>query len=102
NDEGQHLVIDGCTFSYNQAIGGSDAIGGSSGSGRIGHAEGGAVASGVATITNSTFDHNKALGGNNNTGGAGVFILGRGAGGAIGNFKFPGIPDVLTVSNCTF
>jgi hypothetical protein len=99
NDEGQHLAIDGCSFSYNEAIGGSNAIGSSSGSGNIGQAEGGAVVSYTATITNSTFDHNEALGGNNDTGGSGVALNGRGAGGAIGNFS---IPVILTVSNSTF
>src|SRR5262245_1346755 len=103
NDEGQHLAIDGCLFSYNQAIGGSNAVGGSSGSGRVGHALGGAVqTSESATVTNSTFDHNEALGGNNNTGGSGVALNGRGAGGAICSFEFGGIPAFLTVSNCTF
>jgi hypothetical protein len=103
NDGGQHFVADGCTFSCNEAIAGSNLIGSSSNSGRIGHAEGGAVDSqGVATITNSTFDHNEALGGNNNTGGSGVALNGRAAGGAIGSFQFFTTPAILTVSNCTF
>src|SRR5437667_4865274 len=104
NDEGLHLMIDGCTFSYNQAIGGSNAIGGSSGAGRIGHAVGGAVQStGSATVTKSRFDHNEALGGNNSTGGSGAVLLGRGAGGAIGSFFFSGGPAAnLTVTNSTF
>jgi hypothetical protein len=103
NDEGEHLAVDGCRFSYNQAIGGSNAVGSSSGSGRVGHALGGAVqTSGSATITNSTFDNNEALGGDNNTGGSGTALNGRGAGGAICSFEFGGMPAFLTVSNCTF
>jgi hypothetical protein len=104
NDEGLHLLIDGCTFSYNEALGGSNAVGSGSGSGRIGHAEGGAVqTSGSAAITNSTFDHDLALGGSNNKGGSGVALNGRGAGGAIGSFNFGfSFPVGLTVSNCTF
>jgi hypothetical protein len=104
NDEGLHLVVDGCSFSLNEAIGGSNAVGGSSGAGRIGHALGGAVqTSGSATITNSTFDHNEALGGSNNTGGSGTGLNGRGAGGAICGFAFDlSIPATLTVSNCAF
>jgi hypothetical protein len=98
-DEGLHFVVDGCTFSYNQAIGGSNA---SSDSGRVGHAFGGAIASEeAAAITNSAFDHNEALGGSNNTGGSGVLILGRGAGGAVANAIVFG-PANLTVNNCTF
>jgi hypothetical protein len=104
NDEGQHLVIDGCVFSSNEAAGGSNAIGSSSGSGRIGHALGGAVqTSGTAIITNSAFDRNEAIGGNNNAGGSGTGLNGRGAGGAIGSFSFGfTFPVTLTVSNCTF
>src|SRR5262249_49238638 len=78
------LVVSGCTFSNNQAVGGSNADG-TSGLGRVGHAIGGAIQCGglEATITNSTFDHNEALGGSNNAGGSGAFIVGRAAGGAI-------------------
>ncbi len=99
NVEGLHFVVDGCTFSYNQAIGGSNAA---SDSGRVGHALGGAIASeGVAAISNSAFAHNEALGGDNNTGGSGVLILGRGAGGAVANATVFGSAS-LTVNNCTF
>jgi hypothetical protein len=101
NDAGT-LVVSGCAFSYNQAIGGSNATG-TSGQARLGHAVGGAITNlEVATITNSTFDHNEALGGNNNTGGSGALIVGRGAGGAIDNFFFSPPPVTLTLSNCTF
>src|SRR5439155_25413737 len=100
NDDGSILRVDGCAFSSNRAIGGSNASGFTSSS-RIGHAIGGAVANdGTATVTNSTFDHNEALGGSNNTGG-GALILGRGAGGAIGSFSFLGNQTTLTVGNCT-
>ncbi|MFL5340385.1 MAG: hypothetical protein ACJ8F7_09560 [Gemmataceae bacterium] len=100
NDDGSILVIDGCVFSSNRAIGGSNATGFTSNS-RIGHAIGGAVQNdGTAMVSNSVFDHNEALGGWNNTGG-GAFLLGRGAGGAIGNLNFTS-QGALTVSNCTF
>jgi hypothetical protein len=104
NDEGLHLVVDGCSFSLNEAIGGSNVIAGNNGAGRIGHAVGGAVqTSGSATITNSTFDHNEALGGSNNTGDSATGLNGRGAGGAIGSFAFDlSLPVTLAVSNCTF
>src|SRR5438132_1846608 len=101
NDDGSILAVDGCAFSSNSAIGGSNASGFTSNS-RVGHSVGGAVENdGSATVTNSTFDHNEALGGSNNTGG-GSFILGRGAGGAIGSFAFLNDPATMTVSNCTF
>ena len=38
NDVGGTLVVRGSTFSYNQAIGGSNATGGTSGQGRVGGA----------------------------------------------------------------
>ncbi|HJT36112.1 MAG TPA: hypothetical protein VJ783_29085 [Pirellulales bacterium] len=103
NDGGQYFAADGCTFSDNQAIAGSNLVG-SSGPGRIGHAEGGAVDSqGMATITNCEFDHNDALGGNNNTAGSGVLLNGRAAGGAIGSFQFfKSTPAILVVGSCTF
>jgi hypothetical protein len=101
NDDGSILMVDGCVFSSNRAIGGSNATGFTSDS-RVGHAVGGAVQNdGPATITNSSFDHNEALGGSNNAGG-GAFILGRGAGGAIGSFSFLGNQTTLAVSACTF
>jgi hypothetical protein len=97
------LVVSGCTFTNNQAIGGSKATG-TSGQARIGHAIGGAIQleGFAATITNSTFDHNEALGGNNNRGGSEAFIVGRAAGGAIDNLFFSPPTPTLTVSNCTF
>jgi hypothetical protein len=101
NDDGLHLNVDGCTFSYNKALGGSNAT---SDSGRLGHAIGGAIAtSGGATIANSSFDHNLAQGGSGDTGGSGVVLNGRGAGGAICSFSFAfSFPVTLTVSNCSF
>jgi hypothetical protein len=102
NHDGGNLAVSGCTFSYNEAIGGSNATASSSGSGRIGHALGGALENeGTLAVTNSEFDHNEALGGSNNTGGAGVSIIGRGAGGAINNFEFT-TPATLSVSNSNF
>src|SRR5262249_55233965 len=87
NDEGLHFIVDGCTFSHNEAMGGSGA---SSDSGNLGQAAGGAIVSeGVATITNSSFDHNLAQGGSGDTGGSGVGLNGRGIGGAIASFFFP-------------
>jgi hypothetical protein len=101
NDDGSILIVDGCVFSSNRAIGGSNASGFTSSS-RIGHGIGGAVVSeGSATVTGSTFDHNEAIGGSDNTGG-GALILGRGAGGALGSFSFLGNQTTLTVSNCAF
>jgi hypothetical protein len=97
NDNGLHFDVDGCTFSYNQAMGGSNA---SSDSGNIGQGAGGAIVSeGSATITNSSFDHNLAQGGSGNTGGSGVVLNGRGIGGAIASF-YVGVS--ITVNNCTF
>jgi hypothetical protein len=101
NDDGSILVVDGCVFSSNRVIGGSNSRGFTSNS-RVGHSLGGAVQNdGTATVTNSTFDHNEALGGSNNTGGGGL-ILGRGAGGAIASFGFLTNQVGMTVSNCTF
>jgi len=96
------LVIDGSTFTGNEAIGGSNATGGSSGQGTVGIASGGALLNlGVATVTNSTFDHNLARGGDGNRSRGGSVIVGRGAGGAIGNSGVFGAA-FLTVSNSTF
>jgi hypothetical protein len=101
-NDSKALVVSGCSFSYNEAVGGSNASG-MSGQARIGHAVGGAIQTQeVATITDSTFDHNEALGGNNNTGGSGALIVGRAAGGAIDNFFFSPPPVTLTISDCTF
>jgi hypothetical protein len=97
NDDGLHFAVDGCSFSHNEAVGGSNA---SSDSGNLGQSVGGAIVSeGMATITNSSFDHNLAQGGSSDTGGSGVVLNGRGIGGAIANF-FLGVS--MTVSNCTF
>jgi hypothetical protein len=97
NDAGLHFAVDGCTFSYNRALGGSNAT---SDSGNLGQGVGGAIVTeGVATITNSSFDHNLARGGSGDTGGSGVVLNGRGIGGAIASFFFP---VSLTVSRCTF
>jgi integrase len=61
NDAGVHFAVDGCTFSNNRALGGSNAT---SDSGNLGQGLGGAIVTeGVATITNSSFDHNLARGG---------------------------------------
>jgi hypothetical protein len=102
NDDGGILVVTGCTFSSNEAIGGSNATAGSSGVGRIGNGNGGAILSaGLAWVTQSTFDHNEARGGSANSGdGGGFCIVGRGAGGAIYS-AFNGLPVTLIISNCT-
>ena len=102
SDDGS-VAVDGCSFSSNLAVGGSNNREGTSGQGRTGHAIGGAISleGGVNTVSNSTFDHNQVLGGNNNIGASGDFLLGRGAGGAIGALVFDK-PTVLTISNCAF
>jgi hypothetical protein len=96
------MVVTGCTFSYNQAIGGSDNDGNATGQGVVGVGSGGALGIiGPATVTNCTFDHNAALGGSGNGGGS-LAVLGRGVGGAIQNVNFSGGQAALTVSGCTF
>src|SRR5207248_1645133 len=80
---GTTLTVSRCTFSYNQAVGGSNSTA-LFGKGHVGDGGGGAIKNlpgSLATITNSTFDHNLAEGGSNNTGASNVFILGWGHGG---------------------
>jgi hypothetical protein len=97
------LVISGCTFSYNLAVGGSSGTGGAGGQGVVGIGDGGALGIiGPATVSGSTFDHNQAMGGSGNLGFGGATVLGRGVGGAIQSVTFEGIPASLTVSGCTF
>jgi hypothetical protein len=104
NDEGQLLVVSGCKFAYNQAIGGSNAT--DSSGGYVGSGRGGAVSFGSGPITNSTFIGNQAQGGDSNTGSSDAILVGVGDGGALvtdtfgGAFGPPGNP--LTVNNCTF
>jgi hypothetical protein len=104
DDEGTGaMVVSGCKFSDNQAIGGSIGIGNTSGRGIVGDGAGGALGIvGPATITNCMFDHNAALGGSGNAGGGTLTILGRGVGGAIQNTTFAGSQATLTLSGCTF
>jgi hypothetical protein len=87
------VVVHGCTFTYNQALGGSQASG-TFGRGHVGDGSGGGLinlTNGTATITDSTFAHNEARGGSGNiggdsaSGGRGAFIVGWGLGGAITN-----------------
>jgi hypothetical protein len=102
NADGGALVVRGCTFAYNQAVGGSDGSGNSSGFGYVGIGRGGGVSNlGVATVTDSTFDHNQALGGSGNTSGGGALTVGDGFGGGLVNRLFSG-RTTMTVSNCTF
>jgi hypothetical protein len=100
NHEFQTVVINGCTFSDNEAIGGSNATGGASGQGRIGNGQGGALSNlGVVTVTNSAFDHNHARGGKGNRIESGSAALGQGVGGAIISSR---VATTITVSNSTF
>jgi hypothetical protein len=98
------VVIDHCNFSGNQAIGGSNAVNGTSGTAQLGLAFGGAVFNlSTATITNSTFDNNLAQGGNDNTAPNGDSLVGAGTGGAItDNPFFDGSGGSLNASNCSF
>jgi hypothetical protein len=99
NQPGGTLVVSGCTFAYNQAIGGSNASAGS-GTAKVGEGGGGGLAStfgAIGTVLNSTFDHNLAQGGSGNTGGSGVVLVGAGLGGGIDNLSAS-----FTVGNCTF
>jgi hypothetical protein len=97
------LTVDGCSFSSNQAIGGSNATGGASGQGRIGIANGGALANlAIATITNTAFDANLALGGNGDTSFAGDLFVGAAIGGGIASNPFAGVAATSSISNVTF
>jgi hypothetical protein len=94
------LVVAGCTFTGNRAVGGSHVTGGATGQGGVGNAVGGALANllgAVATVVSSTFDHNQAIAGSGNGGGGGAVTFSRGAGGAIANT----LGAALTVSGCT-
>jgi hypothetical protein len=99
-----NVVIDHCNFSENQVIGGSNAVNGTSGTGQLGLAFGGAVFNlSTATITNSAFENNLAQGGNGNTDLKGDLQVGAGTGGAItDNPFFDGSGGNLNASNCTF
>ena len=84
------LTVTGCTFTDNQAVGGS----GSSGSVHAGSGAGGGIANlAVANVTNSTFTGNLAQGGSNSSGNDS-----GGAGGG-GHRQLCG---VLTVAGSTF
>src|SRR5207244_4068267 len=102
NFPGADLFVHGCTFSYNRAIGGSNATGSPLGQrGRLGNGSGGGVKNeAVATIANSIFDHNDAIGGNGNLGAAGDVLVGVGQGGGINNGTVD-VVSTLTASNLT-
>jgi hypothetical protein len=97
------LTIDGCTFKYNQAIGGSYASGSSTGAGGgLGNASGGALfIEGPVTVSNCNFVSNQALGGSYNVGGSGAFQVGTGNGGAIADVPFAN-QYTTNIINCTF
>ena len=104
NDNRGTLSVSGCTFTGNEALGGSN-IAGSATDRRLGNGNGGALLNvAVATVTDSTFTGNKAQGGSNNTGGPSVQYMGNGIGGGIATNVFPGggFPQSLTVTDCTF
>jgi hypothetical protein len=97
------LVVSGCTFEDNRALGGSGGIGNTNGQGVVGDGAGGALGIiGLATVTNCTFTNNAAVGGSSNSSGGSLTVVGRGVGGAIQNTAFEGVPATLTVSGCTF
>jgi hypothetical protein len=97
------LVVSGCKFTHNQAIGGSLSTGNTGGQGVIGDGAGGALGIiGPATITDCTFDHNAALGGSGSRSGGSLTVVGRGVGGAIQNSSFGGVQATLEVNGCTF
>src|SRR5205814_812367 len=101
--ESATLAVSGCTFSHNEAVGGSNAAGGSMAKGRVGTAGGGGLAitnRAVATITSCAFDHDEALGGSNNTAGSAPVVVGAGRGGAIAALAFGG-PSTLRASYLT-
>jgi len=101
-DEGA-LFVRGCTFAYNQALGGSNNVGSFNGSGAAGHGGGGAIYQGGAgTISDSTFIGNQAVGGRGNTAGSGVMLVGTALGGAINNASGFGCAHSIFVSGCTF
>src|SRR5262249_30198737 len=92
HDVAVSVVISNCTFSNNQAIGGTGNIGGAF----TGDGVGGGLANrggATATVTGTTFTGNGALGGQGSQGGNGT----DGLGGACANI----LGSTLTVSSCT-
>src|SRR4029077_11373273 len=101
NGAGRSLVLGGCTFADNQAIGGSNATAGTNDLAYVGGSAGGAFRSvGTATITDTTFEHNQSRGGNGNMGGSGATV-GAAIGGAISNSSFAGLPNTLIARKVT-
>jgi hypothetical protein len=103
NWNGANLIVDACNFSGNQAVGGSNATGGTSGEGRIGIANGGAVANlAIANITNSMFAANVARGGTHDTSLTGDLFVGAALGAGIASNPFSGSAARSSISNCMF
>jgi hypothetical protein len=100
---GDHAILfaSGCTFSGNEARGGSHAAGDTVGQGHLGNGVGGGLANlstASATLTDCSFDHNNVIGGDGNTGGSTDVNVGAATGGAICNGS-SGSPATLTASN---
>jgi hypothetical protein len=106
-DTESSLTATNCTFSDNQALGGSNAFAAGKDIIGVGGAEGGAIYNEVgatATITGCTLNSNQALGGTGNSGSGPVALVGEGLGGGIsagyGGNLFG--PTTFTVTGCTF